>query len=258
MKAVNLIPADGASASGSKSGIASYAMLAGLAVLVALSAMYTLASRSVDHERADLAAVTEQAQAAEKAAASYKQYTATADTRKSRVETVKNIADTRFDWSDSLHEVARTLPSGVWVTSMRATVSPAVNVGGATDPLRAALAAPAIELTACAKSQDRVAIALAALRQISGVQRVSLSKSAREKQSSGGSGQSDSASASSGCGSGPMFSAAVFYEADAATPATATGATGTAAPATAATASTPSTTAASTPAGSTTTTGGTR
>ena len=146
MKAVNLIPADGASASGSKSGIASYALLAGLAVLVALSAMYTLASRSVDHERADLAAVTEQAQAAEKAAASYKQYTATADTRKSRVETVKNIADTRFDWSDSLHEVARTLPSGVWVTSMRATVSPAVNVGGATDPLRAALAAPAIEL----------------------------------------------------------------------------------------------------------------
>jgi Tfp pilus assembly protein PilN len=251
MKAVNLIPADGASVSGGKSGIASYALLGGLAVLVVVSALYTLAGRSVDRERANLAAVTSQAEAAEKAAASYKQYTETADTRKSRVETVKNIADTRFDWSGSLHEVARTLPSGVWVTSMRATASPAVNVGGATDPLRGGLAAPAVELSACAKTQDKVAIALASLRQISGVQRVSLSKSATPDDASGG-GQSDSASQSNGCGSGPAFSATVFYEADAATPATTAGAT-----ATAATASSPSTTAAPAAAGSTTTTGGT-
>jgi Tfp pilus assembly protein PilN len=246
MKAVNLIPAEESKARGSASGIGVYAVLGTLAVLVAMSALYTLASRSVDEKRSQLAGVTEQADAAEKAAASYKHYTAIQDTSKARVETVKNLVDSRFDWANALHEVARTMPSGSWVTSLRATVTPAVSVDGATDPLRQALAVPAIELGGCASTQDRVAVVLASLRAIEGVQRVSLSKAERSATASAGSGQSDSAAAESGCGSAATFSLTVFYEAPGASAATA-GATATGAATTAASTTASTTTGGTTP-----------
>jgi Tfp pilus assembly protein PilN len=254
MKAVNLIPTED-SGNGSSSGIGVYALLGGLAVLVVMSALYTLAGRSVDNKRSEVAAVTAQADAAQKAADSYKPYIAAADGRKARVETVKNLADSRFDWSNALREVARTLPRGAWITSMRATVSPAVAVDGATDSLRASLAVPALEMSGCAPTQARVADVLASLRAISGVQRVSLSKSERSEDASEGTGQSDSSSGSGdGCGAKPGFSLTVFYEAAAPGAGTAapTGAGATAA----ATSGTASTTAGPT-AGASTTTGGT-
>ena len=253
MKAVNLIPTED-SGSGSSSGIGVYALLAGLAVLVVMSALYTLAGRSVDNKRSEVAAVTAQADAAQKAADSYKPYIAAADGRKARVETVKKLADSRFDWSNALHEVARTLPRGAWITSMRATVTPAVAVDGATDPLRASLAVPALEMNGCAPTQARVADVLASLRAISGVQRVSLSRSERAEDASSGTGQSDSRSGSrDGCGAKPGFSLTVFYDA-AASGAAAAGATSTGA--TGATTAATSTSAGST-AGASTTTGGT-
>ena len=57
--------------------------------------------------------------------------------RQKRSETIRALAASRFDWSKTLHEVARTIPADAWLTSMRGTVSPNVSAeGGGTDPLR--------------------------------------------------------------------------------------------------------------------------
>jgi Tfp pilus assembly protein PilN len=215
MKAVNLIPAEeGAGARSSGSGIAVYALLGALALLVVMSAVYTLAGRSVQSKQAELTSVSAAADAAETKAAVYKDYAAFANLRKARVETVKSVAGSRFDWASRLHAVARTLPSGTWITSLRATVNPSVAVEGTGDALRPALAVPAIEMVGCSHSHTGVAATVSALRGMSGVQRVSLSDS----QAAGDSASSSAGSSSSGtgCGTSPQFSLTVFYAAPAA------------------------------------------
>jgi hypothetical protein len=58
MRAVNLIPAEqrrGRGGAGGGAGLGSYILLAVLALVVAMSAAYTLANRSVSDRRAELA-----------------------------------------------------------------------------------------------------------------------------------------------------------------------------------------------------------
>jgi Tfp pilus assembly protein PilN len=209
MKAVNLIPAEEAASSGRKPAFATCALLVALALLVAMSAVYTLAGRAVQQKRSDVAAVSAQADAAESRAKSLQTYADFANLRSSRAETVKKLATSRFDWSVGLREVARTLPSGTWVTSLRATTNPSVPVDGSADSLRTSMAVPAIEAAGCARTQDLVARMIVALRGIAGVQRVSLSSSTTQVAAAGG----DASSATQGCGSGPKFSLTIFYKA---------------------------------------------
>jgi Tfp pilus assembly protein PilN len=240
MKAVNLIPQESARGGG-RSGAGAYALIGALAVLVVMSALYALAGRSVETKKHELAAVTARANATEARAATLKTYVDFADRRKARVETVKNLVASRFDWASALDEVARTVPSGTWIMSLQATVNPAVNTGsGGGDSLRGSLAVPAIELSGCASGQTGVARTLSAMRAMSGVQRVTLARS--EKASAEGNG--DSATAGQSCGAGAQFGLTIFYEAPKSTASTtASGAAGS----TSATASTTTTTGGSTP-----------
>jgi len=211
MKAVNLIPADSPAGGRASSGTAAYGLLAVLAVLVAMSALYTIAGRSVDAKQRELAATTAQVTATEAKAASLKTYADFSNLRKARVETVKNLVDSRFDWSNALREVARTLPRGTWITSMQASATPNVHAGTGVNPLRAALAVPAVDLQACAAGQTGVARAITSLRGIAGVQRVSLASS---EKSEDGAASGDSGSAGTpGCGSGRRFGVTIFFEA---------------------------------------------
>jgi Tfp pilus assembly protein PilN len=210
MKAVNLIPTEDRGGRSRGSGVASYIVLGVLALLVSMSAAYTLTARSVDGKRSALAETTAQAQAAETKAAALQSYTKYSQMRQARAERVQSLADSRFDWASSLHEVARTLPAGTWVTSLRATVNPNVAVDGDTDPLRGSLSGPAIELVGCASSHSSVAGVMSALRQMAGVQRVTLSTAAKPAEQ-GGASQADTVA--TGCGSRPKFSLTVFLKA---------------------------------------------
>ena len=209
MKAVNLIPArePGTPAGGQHA----YVLLGVLGLLVALLTLWTLTTKSVDDKRAELAAVTAEVKVAESKAGALKRFTEFSSLRKARVETVKSLVDSRVDWSYALREVARTLPSGSWATSLRATTSPTTAVEGSTDAMRAAVAAPAIEMAGCAADQEGVAETIASLRRISGVQRVSLSSATRADGS--GTGDATAAQQSTGCGSHAQFSLTVFFEA---------------------------------------------
>jgi Tfp pilus assembly protein PilN len=219
MKAVNLIPSEEARHGGhGGGGLPTYAVLGVLAMLVAMSAIYTLAGRSVDSRRAGLAQVTAQKQAAEARARDLKPYSDFATMGQARVETVKSLVQSRFDWPHSLREVARTLPAGAWITSLRATVNPQTAVEGTNDTLRPALAVPAIELTGCASDHRGVARTVTSLRRMTGVQRVSLSSSKKSGEAAASSQASGVASAE-GCGARPAFSLTIFYKAPATAPA---------------------------------------
>lgn len=227
MRAVNLIPVEdrrGAGAPG-RSGGAVYALLGGLAVVVVMVAALFATAHSVEAKNEELATVTQQTRAAEAQAGSLQAYTQFATLRTTRQQTVASLAATRFDWAHALHELARTVPRGTALSSLRATVSPSVSVPGTADPLRPALTAPAIELVGCARSQGGVAEFMAAMRRMDQVQRVSLSSS--ERNAKGAPGAVPAAGAAGGTGGGAsdcrgassaraQFSVIVFYTAPAA------------------------------------------
>jgi Tfp pilus assembly protein PilN len=201
MKAVNLLP-EGARRSAN--GIASYVVLGVLGFALLAVTMVTLTNRQVAGKRAELQRVKAEATAVEGRTKDLQRYAEFAGLRAKRVETVTSLAKSRFDWAGTLRELSRTIPDGTSLSSLRGSVAPGVSVDGGTDPLRGSLPVPAIELQGCTTSQKAVARMMTAMRQISGVQRVSLSSSEKGEGSSG----------DAGCAAGsPVFSMTVFYKA---------------------------------------------
>jgi Tfp pilus assembly protein PilN len=199
MKAVNLIPAEerrGGSAGG-RSGNAAYAVLGVLAVLVVMAAAWTLTGRTVNDRQAKLADVEQQASAAEAQATKLAAFSAFADLRKKRSETVSSIARSRFDWAHVMHEVARVIPSDTHLTSLSGSVSPASpapNGTGAALQLRGSNPGPAIDIVGCSASQANVSRMMSRLRLIDGVEHVTLAESTKNdtESSSAGTGGGDS------------------------------------------------------------------
>jgi Tfp pilus assembly protein PilN len=206
MKAVNLIPVDErrGSSAGGRSAVPAYAVLGFLAVLVVMVAAWTLTGKTVNERQTKLADVEQQATAAEAQASSLQAYSAFSDLRKKRAETVASIAQSRFDWSHVMHEVARVIPSNTHLTSLAGSVSPtapAPDSGGTALQLRGSNAGPAIDIVGCAPGQANVSRLMSRLRLIDGVQHVTLAESSKPDgevavgssgvSSSGGSGDSD-------------------------------------------------------------------
>jgi len=211
MRAVNLIPRDARAASAAgRSGGAAYAVLAVLAALVVMAGAWTYLGSTERAKRDDAARVGAQATAVEAQANSLKTYTDLAKLSQARTETIRQLATSRFDWPHALREVARTMPAGTWLTSLRATVAPNVSVDGTADPLRAALVLPAIELAGCATTQDDVARSVVAMRRMDAVKRVSLSSSTAQDDASGAGPCGENAPANA-----PQFSMTVFFDAPA-------------------------------------------
>ena len=231
MRAVNLIPSDqqrGAGGAAGKSGGGAYILLGALALIVVLAASYVVAGKSVTDKKANLADITQQATAAEAKSASLTSYTKFASIRAKRVDTVSQLAASRFDWAHALREVSRVLPENAWLTTLTATTSPSVSVGGG-GTLRAALSVPAIQLQGCTTSQASVAKLIARLRLVDGVQRVSLEDSTKGQESTGSVASDTGTSVAGDCRGGhakfPVFNVDVFFESNGAAVPAAPGAT---------------------------------
>ena len=233
MKAVNLLPSDlrgagkpapaavapGADAAG-RAG--AFAVLGVLAFSVVALAAYVLASNTVKDRQAQLEQVSAQAVAVTQRAAKLKPYADFQTAALTRAQTVKDLAAARFDWEQALRDLARAIPGDVTLTSMTGTISNAPNSGGgASDPMRGAIGAPAVTLEGCTRDQRAVATMLSRLRAVRGVTRVSLSRSERPDRSS--------TTVTTGVGAAtncvgkrpPTFSAVLFFE-HASVPATVT------------------------------------
>src|SRR5215203_4577750 len=130
-----------------------------------------------------------------------------------RVTTIKGLVGARFDWPQALGDLSRVVPSKVKLSSL--TGSMRAGTGTASNPLRGQLAAPAVELAGCARSQTGVATLMSRLRNVDGVTRVSLAKSEKATATAapGATGTVGSGTTSGGCGAkGPTFSVVAFFE----------------------------------------------
>jgi Tfp pilus assembly protein PilN len=216
MKAVNLLPndlrgssrasADTAVASSEPGGPGAFVVLGVLAFALIALAGYVLTSNTLKERQAALEGVTAEAQAATQRAAELKPYADFDTLAKARIQTVRDLAASRFDWEQSMRDVSRAIPAAVTLASLNGSVSGQSGGGGA---LRSAIASPAIELTGCTSSQPAVAQLMSRLRAVDGVTRVSLSKSAKGEE--GGSAASDDLPP---CGKAdaPQFEMVIFFE----------------------------------------------
>src|ERR687884_1955071 len=158
MKAVNLLPPDlrGAGkpasavvASGDEATgrVGAFALLGVLAFCVVALAAYVLAGNTVKDRQTQLDQVTAQAATVTQRAARLKPYADFAAKAQERVQTVRDLAASRFDWEQALRDIARVVPGAVTLSNLNASISTAA--GGAGGSLRSAIASPAIELVGC-------------------------------------------------------------------------------------------------------------
>jgi Tfp pilus assembly protein PilN len=201
MRAINLIPIEeqgGRSAAGRSGGLV-YVLLGALTLLAALAAMYGVAAKATHDKQAELADVTTRAAAAERTAHALAPYTGFGDVRRQRTQAVTSLANARVDWAHVLHELARTMPSGSWLTSVHAKTGGATATPSAatTTPAAGAPAGPSVDLTGCTTAQSAVPALMADLRRIDGVSGVRLTTASKAEAASGAGAASASTAAAS-------------------------------------------------------------
>jgi Tfp pilus assembly protein PilN len=273
MKAVNLIPADskrgGPGGASSLPNAPAIGLLALLTVALAFVTIYVLTSNTMSSRKAKIASTQLQLTEAQAQVARLTNYTQLAQLAAARIQTIRQIATTRFDWYAALSDLSRVVPADTSLQSLVGTVSPDASAGGAGagvgststgggSVIRGDIQAPAIELSGCTKTQTDVARLMSRLRLVNGVTRVTLAQSQKQQTAQSGVATSPGGASAQGCGvNAPTFDLVVFFQplpgAASSTTATAGTASTTAGTATTTTAPTAST-ATTTPATSTTTT----
>ncbi|UTI62553.1 hypothetical protein NBH00_14415 [Paraconexibacter antarcticus] len=218
MKAVNLIPTEerrGAGGAAGRTGGAAYILIGALTLTVGMAAAYATTTKSIHDRKAELTTAERQAAATEARAAALAPYTQFAGIRASRVATVTSIAQSRFDWAHAMHELGRTLPRNITLTSLNGTVSTqtaAGGGGGGSVALRAAYDVPAIELQGCAPSQAAIPPMMAGLRQVDGVRRVALQQSVKGASTAPAGGTTAGGKPQRAANCARSFSAVIFFD----------------------------------------------
>ena len=210
-------------------GAGAFVVLGVLAACVAGAAGYVVTDNTIKQRKADLAEVATRQKALESQAAQLKPFADFDTMAKARVQTVRDLAGSRFDWEQALRDLSRAMPQDVTLKSLAGDISTDAGGSGAST-LRGAIQAPAITLTGCAPGQTQVARLMARLEDIDGVTRVSLSKSGAELvEDSNTDGNERERRNAVPCGEGkrPAFEVVMFFERAAAavatTPTTSTG-----------------------------------
>jgi Tfp pilus assembly protein PilN len=222
MKAINLLPPDlrgtpktaapkAAAAPEEPAGIGAFVLLGALAACVVALAAYVLTTNTVKDRQAQLEAVTAQAEATRQRANQLKPYADFKAMAETRIQTVRDLAASRFDWEQALRDISRAVPAEVTLAEINGTISTAAGGGGSG--IRSAIASPAIELKGCTSGQKEVATLLARLRSVDGATRVSLAKSLRpDEQADGPSGLADGDTAICEGKRPPEFEIVMFFE----------------------------------------------
>jgi Tfp pilus assembly protein PilN len=217
MRAVNLMPPEtrrSSSLSGVRAGSIGPAPVAiavlGMVVLFVLVGVLT--NNTIAQRRAQLGSLRAQVLTTTDEAQRLASYTRFVTLAQQRAETVRSIAAGRFDYQRAMEQLARVVPPDTSFQTLVATVAPGTSASASSGSagLRAAVDAPAFEITGCTTSQDEVARLMNRLRLITGVTRVTLEST--QKAASAASGGSSAGQATSGCpASYPQFALVVFF-----------------------------------------------
>lgn len=181
MRPVNLIPPESRRGTRAplRAGIASYGVVAVLAIAVVALTAIVLTGNTVSEREQELAQLEARKAEVTAQAQALSPYVEFAALRQQRQLTIQSLAESRFDWERVLRELSLILPADVWLIRVSGSASPDALVEGLEDTLRAGAAGPALSLIGCGASQDAVARFAAALEDIDGVTRVGIAKAQR-------------------------------------------------------------------------------
>jgi len=207
MRPVNLIPLEQRHDSQGplRTGPLPYLVLGGLVALLVGVALLVVTGNQISERKSEVVTLKHEDKLAQKKAERLSSYVQLAQLRQQRTETVSSLADSRFDWERVMRELAKVLPSDVWLTTLNASASPeAASSSGSESSegggLRSSIAGPALEIHGCANSQDGVAGFITALKEIDGVTRVGVETSALpSEESSSESGEGSEGGGESDC-----------------------------------------------------------
>jgi Tfp pilus assembly protein PilN len=207
MNAVNLLPPKHRprQATGGKEG-SSFVLLGALALIVVALLVYVLSINSINDSKSQIATAKADAARANAQADALGAYGSFAQVKLQRVTAVKELAQGRADWERVMRELARVLPTGVWITNVDASDSAnsASGTGGAPTPppagSPAAASSPQVTIEGCAPNQPAVADTLVRLRELQGASDVQLDHSTKPTDATSGSSASSGADSSTGCG----------------------------------------------------------
>jgi Tfp pilus assembly protein PilN len=202
MRPVNLIPPDERRGEQAplRSGALVYLVVgACIAVLVAVTSLVLIGNKVADR-KVEVVQLHHEDAATKRKAESLASYIQFRTLSEQRVQTVRSLADSRFDWERVMREMALVLPHDVWLINLTATAAAGVTVEGSssgTSDLRSQAAGPALEIKGCATGQEAVAGFVTVLKDIDGVTRVGM-KSSELPGEEGGAGTSAEAEGGSG------------------------------------------------------------
>jgi Tfp pilus assembly protein PilN len=180
MRPVNLIPPDerGSDRGTMRTGAFSYVLIGALALALLGMIALGFTSKQVSDHKSEVAKLQTEEQQAQAKAQSLQAFADFRAVQQQRSDTVTSLAQSRFDWQRVINELARILPSNVWLVQMAGTVNPSVSVADAPDiAIRGSIPGPALELVGCAPGQDAVAGFVSSLEEIDGVTRVGVQQS---------------------------------------------------------------------------------
>jgi Tfp pilus assembly protein PilN len=208
MKPVNLIPPeqrrDARRGAAARVGFATRALLGVLGFTVLAVLAMVLVSNQINSKKSELAdlSVKQQAAAAERNA--LEPYGDFMKIEQARTTTIAALARSRFNWERFLRQLSRTVPPNVWITGLSGSVSSASSssAGGGGGQLRGGVPGPAVDLQGCAQSQQGSAQMLSRMRLLDGVSSVTLSRSERPDNATGGSAAASSSGSSGSAGGG--------------------------------------------------------
>jgi Tfp pilus assembly protein PilN len=178
MKPVNLLPESQRRRKPAGEGKSAYVVLGVLATLLVMTAAYVLTANKVTSLDSDAAAAAAEADQLEARAAELGAFGDFAATKEARVASVRDLAETRFDWERFIRELALVFPRGGWVQAVNASTTG--DLEGSTTPSDTAPSGPAANITGCMPRQSDVAKTMVRIRRMYRVEDVTLKESVME------------------------------------------------------------------------------
>jgi Tfp pilus assembly protein PilN len=178
MNAVNLIPGDARKRQVSiAASPMTLGLIGGLLVILAAAVLYVSAVNNVRSNTSELAKVNANVTAWQATANSYASLVASSQERSQQLGAVRQLASSRFPWSELLSQIGGLMPAKAALSTLQATtpaLTSSTSTVGASTSGSAAQSPPAVQLTGCAQSQSTVAQTMDQLHKVTGVTDVTL------------------------------------------------------------------------------------
>ena len=202
MRPVNLLPQKHRPRQGSGgSSKTSYVVLGVLGLFLLAAVGYVMQSNKITKGQSEIAIAQQKTAEARARTQQLGPFGNFAAIKEQRVSSVRQLAESRFDWERSVRELAHILPAGVWLRDFDASVAPGAGGGTGASSGDNSWAGPSIRLHGCAQKQPQVAVLLVRLREMNGVHDVRLADSIRGEDAKSGAGAGgDSATGGDDCG----------------------------------------------------------